>query len=93
MFFLICSLRYIFVGDCYIIACVFLNLVLPLRRRAVADAASDYLQIVVFFPSGQISELQRPVSWVDYIGFYREIITFKSSLFMVELFRLVNYCN
>ena len=29
-------------------------------RRAVADAASDYLQIVVFFPSGQISELQRP---------------------------------
>ena len=26
----------------------------------MADAASDYLQIVVFFPSGQISELQRP---------------------------------
>ena len=28
-------------------------------RRAVADAASDYLQIIVFFPQGQISELQR----------------------------------
>lgn len=31
----------------------------PAAMRAVADAASDYLQIVVFFPSGQISELQR----------------------------------
>ncbi|CAJ1437334.1 unnamed protein product [Effrenium voratum] len=31
----------------------------PAAMRAVADAASPYLQIIVFYPKGQISELQR----------------------------------